>query len=80
MRQISVLGSPPVSALVTLPLRKDGGSASFGLDLTPHLAKIAGKGRPGTYLVGLRDVGAGSRRSWMRLQVTGPFSDHDGGA
>lgn len=70
VRQISVLGSPPVSALVTLPLRKDGGSASFGLDLTSHLTKIAGKGQPGTYLVGLRDVGAGSRRSWMRLQVT----------
>lgn len=70
VRHIAALGSPPVSTLVTLPLRREGGSASFGLDLTPYLTKLSGKGQPGTYLVGLRDVGAGSRRSWMRLQVT----------
>ncbi|MBI4350836.1 MAG: alpha-2-macroglobulin [Elusimicrobia bacterium] len=69
-RQISILGSPPVSALVPLPLKKEGGSASFGLDLTPHLARLSGHERPGAYLIGLRDVAAGSRRSWMRLQVT----------
>ncbi|MEK6698364.1 MAG: MG2 domain-containing protein [Nitrospirota bacterium] len=70
LRQIFTLGSPPVSALVSLPLKKEGGSASFGLDLTPHLAKLSGKERSGAYLIGLRDVAAGSRRSWMRLQVT----------
>lgn len=70
VRQISNLGSPPVSALVSLPLKKEGGSASFGLDLTPYLAKLSGKERPGAYLIGLRDVAAGSRRTWMRLQVT----------
>lgn len=69
-RQISILGSPPVSTLVSLPLKKEGGSASFGLDLTPYLAKLSGKERPGAYLIGLRDVAAGSRRTWMRLQVT----------
>ena len=69
-RQITTLGSPPVSVLLSLPLKKEGGSASFGLDLTPHLAKLAGKERPGAYLIGLRDVAAGSKRTWMRLQVT----------
>ena len=69
-RQITGLGSPPVSTLVTLPLKKEGGSASFGLDVTPYLAKLSGKERAGTYLVGVRDVAKGSRRSWMRLQVT----------
>lgn len=70
VRQLSVLGSPLVSTLVSLPLKREGGAASFGLDLTPYLAKISGKDSPGTYLVGLRDVRAGSKRSWMRLQVT----------
>lgn len=69
-RQISNLGSPPVSALVSLPLKKEGGSASFGLDLTSYVAKLSGKERSGAYLIGLRDVAAGNRRSWMRLQVT----------
>jgi len=70
IRQIYALGSPPVSELVTLPLKRSGSAATFGLVLKPFLTKISGKGQPGTYLVGLRDVGAGSRRSWMRLQVT----------
>ncbi len=70
VRQISILGSPPVSALVALPLKKEGGSASFGLDLTPHLAKLSGKDQPGSYLIGLRDLAVGSRRTWIRLQVT----------
>ena len=69
-RQIATLGSPPVSALVTLPLRREGGAASFGLDLRPQLEAIAGKDAPGTYLVGLRDLAGGEERSWMRLQVT----------
>ena len=72
-QQIAALGSPGVSALVDLPLRRDGAGAAFGLDLAPHLARLAGPGAAGTYLVGLRRVNgsdAGSRRSWMRLQVT----------
>jgi len=55
---------------VTLPLRRDGGSATFGLDLRPHLEKVAGRDVPGTYLVGLRDLAGGETRSWMWLQVT----------
>ena len=70
-RHIAGLGSPPVSALVSLPLRREGGAARFGLDLQPHLQKIAGRAAPGTYLVGLRDLAApGSSRAWIRLQVT----------
>jgi alpha-2-macroglobulin len=69
-RQIAALGSPPVSSLVALPLRRDGKAAIFGLDLAPHLARVAGKERPGTYLVGLRRLGSSNARSWMRLQVT----------
>jgi len=69
-RQIATLGSPPVSALVTLPLRRDGGASTFGLDLRPHLEKIAGRDAPGTYLVGLRDLAGDETRSWMWLQVT----------
>jgi hypothetical protein len=70
-RHVAALGSPPVSALVTLPLRREGSAARFGLDLQPHLAKIAGRGEPGTYLVGLRDLAApASARAWLRLQVT----------
>jgi uncharacterized protein YfaS (alpha-2-macroglobulin family) len=70
-RHIATLGSPPVSALVSLPLRREGSAARFGLDLQAHLQKMAGRGEPGTYLVGLRDLAApGSARAWMRLQVT----------
>ncbi|MCU0240934.1 MAG: MG2 domain-containing protein [Vicinamibacteria bacterium] len=69
-RYIRALGSPPVSALVDLPLRRERASASFGLDLSAQLARISGKSAPGTYLVGLRDLGAGNARSWMRLQVS----------
>src|SRR5439155_661798 len=69
-RHIAALGSPPVSTLVGLPLRRDGKAASFGLDLGPHVARVAGKERPGAYLVGLRRLDSSSERSWMRVQVT----------
>lgn len=69
-KRIQSLGSPPFSALEALPLRREGGSATFGLDLAPHLAGIAGAREPGTYLVGLRDLAAGTTRHWARIQVT----------
>lgn len=70
--QIAALGSPALSAIVELP---SGGShsaaaATFGLDLEASLARIAGSGHSGTYLVGLRRLDASSLRSWMRVQVT----------
>lgn len=68
--QIQALGTPAVSTIVKLPLRREGSAATFGLDLEPHLAYAGGKGQPGTYLVGIRRLDGGSRRSWMRIQVT----------
>lgn len=70
VRQLAALGSPPVSRIVTLPLRKEGGSATFGLDLEPHLTFLSGQGKPGHYLVGLRRLDTSNERSWMRIQVT----------
>jgi len=67
---LQTLGSPPVSTLVTLPLRREGSSARFGLDLGPYLDRIGGAGSPGTYLVGLRRLDRSSIRSWIRIQVT----------
>ena len=68
--QLSALGSPVVSRVIDLPLRKEGSSATFGLDLRPHLERLAAPNTPGHYLVGLRPLDASSHRQWMRLQVT----------
>jgi uncharacterized protein YfaS (alpha-2-macroglobulin family) len=69
-RRLTTLPSPPVSAIVPLPLRKEGGAAAFGLDLSSELAYLSGKSHPGTYLVGLRRLDSSTERSWMRVQVT----------
>ncbi|HEX8989650.1 MAG TPA: hypothetical protein VF816_16960, partial [Rhodocyclaceae bacterium] len=69
-RQLRTLGSPPVSALVRLPLKPTGSAARFGIDLAPHFAAIAGKQQPGTYLVGIRRLDESTQRSWVRVQVT----------
>lgn len=68
-QRIAALGSPSVSELVSLPVRRGGPEARFGLDIAPFLARIAGPGQPGSYLVGLRPIDGGNRR-WMRLDVT----------
>lgn len=68
--QILQLGSPSLSHIVRLPLKRDDGAATFGLDLKNHLARVAGANQPGTYLVGLRRLDAGSQRDWIRVQVT----------
>ena len=70
VQALRLLGSPPVSELVELPLGPDRPGARFGLDLAPHLARLSGKDEPGTYLVGLRRLGSESTRSWLRVQVT----------
>ncbi len=69
-RQVQSLGTPAVSTIVKLPLRREGSAARFGLDLEPHLAYAGGKNQPGTYLVGIRRLNGGSERAWMRVQVT----------
>jgi uncharacterized protein YfaS (alpha-2-macroglobulin family) len=70
VEHIRSLGTPAVSTIETLPLRKEGAAANFGIDLEHHLAYAGGKGRPGTYLVGIRRLDGGSERTWMRVQVT----------
>jgi uncharacterized protein YfaS (alpha-2-macroglobulin family) len=70
-KYIAAFGSPSVSELVTLPAAGKGdATTSFGLDLRPHLARIAANGKPGHYLVGIRRLESSGRRQWMRLQVT----------
>lgn len=68
--QIHSLGTPQVSSIVDLPLKRDGRSATFGLDVSKDLAFISGKEAPGTYLVGIRRLDAGNTREWQRIQVT----------
>lgn len=68
--RLAALGSPPVSTIVPLPLARAGRSASFGLDLGPHLDRIAGAGAAGHYMVGLRRIGRDATRLWTRVQVT----------
>ncbi|MGA2124985.1 MAG: alpha-2-macroglobulin family protein [Xanthobacteraceae bacterium] len=67
--RIKALGSPAVSELLPLPIRRGGAKAKFGIDLKPLFTKIAGAEQPGTYLVGLRAVDGG-KRHWLRVQVT----------
>ena len=67
---IRAFGSPSVSELVNLPVGKPDATASFGVDLRAALARIAGAGRPGHYLIGIRRLDAKPVRQWMRLQIT----------
>lgn len=67
--RLKTLGSPAISRLVELPLRRNGGDAKFGVDLSADFARIAGREQPGAYLVGLRAVDDKTRK-WLRVQVT----------
>jgi hypothetical protein len=67
--RIKALGSPAVSRLAPLPLRRAGADTRFGLDLSEDFARIKGREQPGTYLVGLRAPGEATRR-WLRVIVT----------
>jgi uncharacterized protein YfaS (alpha-2-macroglobulin family) len=67
--RIKAFGSPAVSELATLPIRRGGVESKFGLDLKPLFTRIAGRDQPGAYLVGMRPVDGGKRR-WLRVQVT----------
>jgi alpha-2-macroglobulin len=67
--RIRNLGSPAVSELVGLPIKRGGVDSKFGLDLKKQFARIAGADQPGAYLVGLRPTD-GAKRNWLRVQVT----------
>ena len=67
--RVGALGSPALSELLPLPIKRGGLDSKFGLDLKPSFARIAGPDAPGTYLVGLRAVD-GVLRHWARIQVT----------
>ena len=67
--RIKALGSPAISRLAILPLRRDGADARFGIDLSEDFARIRGREQPGAYLVGLRAPGE-SARHWLRVVVT----------
>jgi uncharacterized protein YfaS (alpha-2-macroglobulin family) len=67
---LRLLGSPLVSRVVPLPLEKRAGTTHFGLDLGALLDPVVGKGRPGTYLVGLRRLVGPPERTYVRVQVT----------
>ncbi|MBI2840119.1 MAG: hypothetical protein HYX75_17525 [Acidobacteria bacterium] len=64
------IGAPPVSKIVTVPLRKEGGTTQFGLALKEHLQAISGPAEPGTYIVGVRRLSEESQRTYVRVQVT----------
>jgi uncharacterized protein YfaS (alpha-2-macroglobulin family) len=67
--RIKTLGSPAVSRLVDLPIRRNGGDAKFGIDLSEDFARISGREQPGVYLIGLRAVDS-AKRHWLRVQTT----------
>ncbi|WP_363349387.1 MG2 domain-containing protein [Methylocystis echinoides] len=67
--RIKTLGSPAVSRLVDLPIKRNSADAKFGVDLKEDFARIGGREQPGTYLVGLRAVDQ-DKRKWLRVQVT----------
>ena len=69
-KQIQLLGSPIVSRLIPLPMKDRAGSLRFGLDLKMLLTKISGEDRPGTYLLGYREIGSSTQRDYARIQVT----------
>ncbi len=70
MHQIRSLGSPAYSGIVDIPLQRNGVSAKFGLSLQEYFAAVAGKQKPGSYLVGIRRLDDSTTRSWIRIQVT----------
>ena len=70
IEQIKLLGSPDISDIIDLPLDPKRGRIRFGLDLEPYLHRIAGHWQPGAYMVGYREIGASTKRTYARLLVT----------
>ncbi|MCP5010557.1 MAG: alpha-2-macroglobulin [Aestuariibacter sp.] len=69
-RQIKALGAPSISEIVSIPLKNAGNTARFGLDLKPYLARLNKARKPGSYLIGMRNLDNSTQRSWVRVQIT----------
>ncbi|MCP3688220.1 MAG: alpha-2-macroglobulin, partial [Gammaproteobacteria bacterium] len=69
-RHIKALGAPSISEIVSIPLKNAGNAAKFGLDLKPYLTRLGKTRKPGTYLIGMRNLDKSTQRSWVRIQVT----------
>lgn len=69
-RHIRQLGSPPISKIVDLPLENRSEKVRFGLPIGAYLSQISGAKAPGTYLIGIRRLGASNLREYTRVQVT----------
>jgi len=70
VEHVRQLGSPDVSRVISLTLNQTNGAFKFGLDLSDYLSDIDGPNRPGTYLVGFRNISETTNRSYVRIQVT----------
>src|SRR5437762_7439919 len=69
--QIKALGSPSISDLIALPLKKGGAAAKFGVDLKPYFARIGGAGKGGTRRVGVGRLDRSGDGARVRVQATG---------
>ncbi|MFA6507518.1 MAG: hypothetical protein WCT14_15565, partial [Treponemataceae bacterium] len=67
---IRLLGSPPVSKVIDLPVTSASPRTSWGLDLGKELDSAFGKDTPGVYLFGYRTLDKSSVRYWARVLVT----------
>jgi uncharacterized protein YfaS (alpha-2-macroglobulin family) len=68
--QIRLIGSPDMSEIADLPMTSLSGRTRWGLDLAPHLSRIAGPNQPAAYLLGYRVLGPVSTRQYVRILVT----------
>lgn len=68
--QIRLLGSPPVSKVVDLPVSASSPRASWGLDLGAELDAAFGKNPAGVFLIGYRTLDRSPTRHWARVAVT----------
>ncbi|MCO4746147.1 MAG: alpha-2-macroglobulin [Proteobacteria bacterium] len=69
-QRLKALPTTGFSRVVDLPLREDGGAATFGLEIDEALTELSGKDKPGHYLVGVRTLDGSTKRAWRRIQVT----------
>ncbi len=65
---IQMLGSPHFSSVIDT--RKDGILTHQTIDLKPKLQAVGGKDKPGTYLIGFRELDGSTNRRYVKAQVT----------